>query len=294
MKKTVVLLFCLIVVMCISGCKTQEELYQSDLSFSSNFVSLNSDDNSSELQPTDVVTESADNSSIVSSGQSDTDSVNNETEQPTETSNNPVLCEHTYRESVRNVLCTAEGYVEYVCTKCNDSYKQTIPAEHTYLKYLCENCGEIDPEADKLWAINAWLNTYGQPNGKGNMNCYPNDVSELSISNYLDQNSFFIDYNDATTGITFSVYVQGLDMCSVSFRKGSTYGSYEIKNSALSAENKIVFDEFYTSEDNPVDQDVFATECASMIDKCMLKAQNEILYPKMGLMLKDIGFIRYQ
>ena len=294
MKKIIALLFCLSIIVCISGCKTQDELYQSDLSLSSDFVNLNYDDNSSYLQATDSVNETVDNSSAISSEQSDTNSVSDSIGHSAETTNSAVVCEHTYRESVRNELCTAQGYVEYVCTKCNASYKQVIPAEHSYSKYLCERCGKIDPEADKLWGINAWLNTYGQPNGKGNMNCYPNDFSQVSISNYLDQNSFFIDYNDDTTGITFSVYVQGLDMCSVSFRKGSTYGSYEIKNSALSSANKIVFDEFYTSEENPIDQDVFATECASMIDECMLKAQNEILYPKMGLMLKELGFICYQ
>lgn len=294
MKKTIVLLFCLSIIVCISGCKTQEKLYQSDLSFSSDFVNLNCDDNSSQLQSTDDETETVDNSNTTPSEETTANNTNNTIQHSTEVSNNAIICEHTYRESVRNALCTAEGYVEYVCAKCNDSYKQAIPAEHTYLKYLCERCGKVDPQSDKFWAINAWLNTYGQPNGKGNMNCFPSDVSELSISNYLDQNSFFIDYNDATTGTTFSVYVCGVDVCSVNFRKGSTSGSYEIKNSALSSANKIVFDEFYTSEDNPIDQDVFATECASMIDECMLKAQNQILYPKMGLKLKDFGFICYQ
>lgn len=204
------------------------------------------------------------------------------------------VCRHKYRADEMVTSCTADGYIVYKCTVCGNRYRENVPAQHEFSKYLCERCGIIDPQADKFWAMNAWLSTYGEPNGKGNLNCYPNEFAPLSIYNYLDQNTFFISYDDNSTDEHFSVYVQGPDISSVSFSKGSTRGSYDIKNSALSSAQKIVFDEFYTPEENPIDQDVFATECATKIDQYLLKAQNEIIYPKTGLKLKDFGFSCYQ
>ena len=144
-----------------------------------------------------------------------------------------------------------------------------------------------------FWGVNAFLATYGEPNGKGNINCYPNAFAALSVSNYIEQDNFFIEYSEDATGEVFTVWVKS-GFSTVSFRRGSTYGSYEIKNSVLCSAEKIVFDDFYTNPDNPTDQDVFASECAPKIDKYLRMAESKILIPKMGLKLSDFGFAKYK
>lgn len=301
MKKFITAFLIASIVFLMSGCKTQKDLYTENTLSSSQSIDNNSsliNDYNEENNDTESInTESALSKHEASASQASQQYSDNKQSKPAQasaTSSEVAACQHNYRADKVEAFCTAEGYIVYTCTKCGNSYRQTIPAQHDYSKYLCERCGKIDPAADKFWAMNAWLSAYGEPNGKGNMNCYPNDYASLSISNYLDQNTFFIDYDDSSSSVHFSVYVQGTDISTVSFRKDSTYGSYDIKNSALSSSRKIVFDEFYTSEENPVDEDVFATECAKKIDQYMLKAQNEIIYPKTGLKLKDFGFTYYQ
>lgn len=301
MKKLIIAFLIASFVFLMSGCKTQKDLYTENTSSSTqgidNSSSLINEDSKENNNTESIDTESALSKPEASSSQASQQSTDNKLSKPSQTSapsSEAVACQHNYRADEVSVSCTTEGYIVYVCTKCGKSYRETVPTQHGYSKYLCERCGKIDPAADKFWAMNAWLAAYGEPNGKGNMNCYPNDSASLSISNYLDQNTFFIGYDDSSADILFSVYVQGPDVSTVSFRKGATCGSYDIKNSALSSTQKIVFDEFYTPEENPIDEDVFATECAKKIDQYMLKAQNEIIYPKTGLKLKDFGFTYYQ
>ena len=301
MKKFITTFLIASIVFIISGCKTQKDLHTEDTLSSSQSIDNNSsliNDYNKESNDTESIdTESALSKPEASASQASQQSADNKQSKPAQASapsSEAAACQHDYRADKVEASCTEEGHIVYTCTKCGNSYQETISARHDYSKYLCERCGKIDPAADKFRAMNAWLSAYGEPNGKGNMNCYPNDSASLSISNYLDQNTFFIDYDDSSAGVYFSVYVQGPDISTVSFRKDLTYGSYDIKNSALSSSRKIVFDEFYTSEENPVDEDVFATECAKKIDQYMLKAQNEIIYPKTGLKLNDFGFTYYQ
>lgn len=205
----------------------------------------------------------------------------------------PVVCTHDYRKELVGVSCNTSGYIKYTCVKCGQSYKgESVVAGHDFTKFLCDRCGKIDPNSDVFWGVNAFLSKYGQPNGKGNINCYPNEYASLRVSNYLDQNNFFIEYQDDAVGEIFTLWVKG-NVSTVSFRKGSTYGEYEIKNSTLSSAEKIVFDDFSTNPESPEDQDVFATECAPKIDKYLRMAENQILIPKMGLKLSDFGFKKY-
>lgn len=289
-KKPALFVFCLLIAVLTCGCRSQKDSY-SNLSlydFSSDFAAL---DNNSEEQTDNNSSQIEETPNTVNSNQSSTNNTVNNNQQTVVSEKEN--CQHSYRVSERKVNCSSNGFVRYVCEKCNNTYEETISPEHEFSKYFCENCGIIDPEADKFLAVSAWLNTYGKPNGKGNMMCYPNDTAQLSISNYLDQNEFFIDYNDTARGITFSLYVQGKDISNVSFIKGSTRAYYTIKNSEFCSQSKIVFDEFYTNEESPLDKDIFATECASLIDEYMLKAQNDIFYPKMNLTLSDFGFTKY-
>lgn len=181
--------------------------------------------------------------------------------------------------------------MQRVCERCKITDKTIV--SHTFSKYLCEKCGKIDPESNVFWGVNAFLTKYGKANGKGNINCYPNEFAALSVSNYINQNNFFIEYREDATGEVFSVWVKS-GVSTVSFRRGSTYGSYEMKNSVLCSTEKVVFDDFSTNPDNPTDRDVFASECASKIDKYLRMAESKILIPKMGLKLSDFGFVKYK
>lgn len=290
-KKLALFVFCLLITLLICGCRSQNVNY-SNLSFNDFSSDFTVSDNNSENEQTDnnyLQVEEIPNE--VNSSQSETNNNVNNNQQIVV--NDKENCQHSYRVSERKVNCNSNGFVRYVCEKCNNTYEEIISPEHEFSKYFCENCGIIDPEADKFLAVSAWLNTYGKPNGKGNMMCYPNDIAQLLISNYLDQNEFFIEYNDTSRGIIFLLCVQGKDLSSVSFIKGSTHAYYTIKNSEFSSQSKIVFDEFYTNEESPLDEDTFATECASLIDEYMLKAQNDVFYPKMNLTLSDFGFTKY-
>lgn len=284
MKKVFAVLV-LTALLLTSGCRSQKDLHTSS-------------DNSSSLPAAERKSESSadipssEETSSISSEITNTSSRNDSIRTSSTPTKKP--CTHNYHASDTRISCTENGYIKYVCENCGNSYSKTVPPQHSYSKYLCDNCGKVDPQADKFWAVNAWLTKYGSPNGKGNMNVYTVGASGLSISNYLDQNNFFIEYSDIATNEQFSVFIQGPDISEVSFSSGSTQGYYTIKNSTLSSARKIVFDEFYTDEINPADCDVFATECAKKIDAYMMRFQNEILAPKMGLTLSDFGFTNYR
>lgn len=50
-------------------------------------------------------------------------------------------CQHEYGEGIVHVpTCTAEGYTEYICTLCGESYRDnyTERAEHTYSEVVIE------------------------------------------------------------------------------------------------------------------------------------------------------------
>ena len=284
MNKLITAVLIMGIVFMAAGCKSEKDLHAENTSSDSSLNDYNSsitnndkDNYNSETEFVLLQSETSTSEKVVEKAQASSQS-------------STAVCQHNYRADEMVTSCTTDGYIVYKCTVCGNSYRENIPAQHEFSKYLCERCGIIDPQADKFWAMNAWLSTYGEPNGKGNLNCYPNEFAPLSIYNYLDQNSFFVSYNDTSADENFTVYVQGSDICSVIFSKGSTRGSYDIKNSALSSAQKIVFDDFYTPEENPIDKDAFATECAKKIDQYMLKTQNEIIYPKTGLKLKDFGF----
>ncbi len=204
-------------------------------------------------------------------------------------------CKHVFIEKTVAATCTENGYTDKICEKCNYTYRsENFEAYHNSIKYVCDRCGALNKEADKLWALSAWIAKFGAPNGKGNIMCYPADDSPITIANYLDDRRLFIDGSDYEKDEYFSVFVEDYDFCTVNYSIGRTSGSFEIKNSALSSAEKVVFDDFYTPEEDPMDCDEFATLCAQRIDYYMLRAQNEILYPKTGIKLKDLGFTKYE
>lgn len=271
------------------GCKNTEDLESSNLSSLTADVSEKL--NSSTVSESSTTSQAENSMPAVSSKTESIGSSNISVAVTTSKENTP--CTHDYRKEIIGVSCSTDGYLKYTCTKCGHSYNgESVPAGHDFGKYLCERCGKIDPNSNVFWGVDAFLSKYGKPNSKGNINCYPDESASLSVSNYPDQNSFFIEYEDFSTGEIFRLWVEE-GVSRVSFRKESTYGSYEIKNSALSSAEKIVFDDFSTNPDNPMDMDTFATECAPKIDKYLRMAENQILIPKMGLKLSDFGFQKY-
>ena len=303
MKKIICLLLSIVFLASIVACKK-------DVSSSINedtSVTQSNDINSIENQINENNSENT-NNTVDTETQNVTTSKQIENNEPSQTSTSKQTHTHNYTKATCTAPSTcscgkiqgdALGHkwsnavcmTQRICERCN--VKDTTIVQHDFSKYLCEKCGKIDPECNVFWGVNAFLSKYGEPNGKGNINCYPNPYAALSVSNYIDQDNFFIEYSEDTTGEVFSVWVKS-GISTVSFRRGSTYGSYEIKNSVLSSEGKVVFDDFYTNPDNPVDQDVFATECAPKIDKYLRMAESKILIPKMGLKLSDFGFIKYK
>ena len=53
---------------------------------------------------------------------------------------------HRYDEYVQNPTCTTDGYIQYYCVECGDTYKVDLPAtNHAYdndFDVVCNNCGE--------------------------------------------------------------------------------------------------------------------------------------------------------
>ncbi len=293
MKRISALLLVLMLTLSFSGCKKQTQLEFSSFGLS-DFGSQETVGSAEAEVPAEgeAPAEGSEPSDNVSGQQSQTPTkVESDTPSsvPAETEAT-VICAHDYRGIAVGVSCTTAGYMQYTCTKCGHSYNgEALPPGHDFSKYLCEGCGKIDPECDVFWGMNAFLSKYGTPNGKGNMNCYPNDSAELQISNSLDQKPFSISLEDTVNGGYVSAYISQ-ETVSISYRKNLNRGYFHIEKSKFNLYNKIVFDEFSADPANPVDVDVFATECAEKLKVLFQRAESEILIPKTGLTFKNFGF----
>ena len=280
--RKIFVVFCVCLILILVGCKSTQDnssSFNSEISHISSVINSVSE-TSSDSQNT--ISDEPETSSEFSGSQP----VNSNVEE---------ICKHIFEEKKVEATCTEGGYVDKICKKCGYTVRsETFSAYHDGIKYVCDRCGALNPDADKFWALNAWISMYGEPNGHGNMICYPGGDSPISISNYLDDKRLFIEYYNPDNGEIFNVFVQDYGYSSVSYFLGSTSGSFEVENSVFSSDNKIVFDEFYTPDDSPMDCDEFATILASKIDGYMLRVQNEILYPETGLKLKDLGFTNYE
>ena len=209
-------------------------------------------------------------------------------EKPVETEK-PKECQHSYDKNIEQSSCTKDGLITYTCTKCSHSYTEVIKAAHEYGKYLCEYCGKIDPQASPCWAMSFWLHRFGEMNGAGTIYGYPNCESALNVYCLLNLDSIYLSYIDDSTGEHFKVSFHTTDSCFVSYSLGGTRGSFTTSNAALSSSMKITFEDFSTSEDNPVDEAEFAEIFASKIDYYMQRIQHEIM-PNTGVGLRFFGF----
>lgn len=256
-----------------------DETVKDDVEVQANNESSNENETENDKEVIiDNESENSDNLEIIT-----TSSQEKEPEKPKE-------CQHTYNKQVVASTCTTDGSITYTCSKCNHSYQDVIKAEHEYGKYLCEKCGKLDPQADECWAMSAWLHRYGQLNGAETMYCYPYAGASLSIACHLDLNTIYFDYSDESTGEQFMVSIHNTSTCHVSYAMGRTRAYFSVPSSSLSSSMTVVFDEFYTPEEDPMDEAELALLCASKIDNYMQRFQNEILYPNVGIGLSTFGF----
>ena len=87
-------------------------------------------------------------------------------------------CSHSYTSKVTAATCTASGVKTYTCTKCDDSYSETIPATgHSYVGGSCANCGAADPNASvgTTYYLVGYINgaDHGCESDWQNMGSYP-------------------------------------------------------------------------------------------------------------------------
>lgn len=159
--------------------------------------------------------------------------------------------------------------------------------------------GESESQLDytqlsELERMKVWFEHYGILNGPGTMYvCEGNDAKISVASTIYYEDRFDIEYSDEETQEYFSVSFENTKTCRLYYSLGRTRGFVNVSNASLSSEYRVEFDDFYTPEDEPMTQEELAVECKKVIDKYMLRAQNEILSPKMGLKLKDLGFTCY-
>lgn len=59
-----------------------------------------------------------------------------------------VIVGHDYKPTVTKPTCTENGYTEYTCADCGDSYQaeQTAAPGHFYVDGICTGCGEKSPD----------------------------------------------------------------------------------------------------------------------------------------------------
>lgn len=109
---------------------------------------------SSDKTETDKNSPQGGNTGSTASGTSDTGSNTSGNSKP-----NSQTCVHSYTEKTVQHTCTTDGYTEFTCTKCGDTYKdEIVPAQHVFVEYICTECGVGDEEyaydAVKFWVIN--------------------------------------------------------------------------------------------------------------------------------------------
>lgn len=217
-----------------------------------------------------------------------TDTRKEENEKPNEPEK-PKACQHSYEREIEPSSCSKNGLITYTCTKCNHTYTEVIIADHAYEKYLCAYCGKIDPKSSPCWAMSAWIHRFGEMNGAGSIYGYPNCETALNVYCHLDLDTIYLSYQDDSIGEHFKVAFHTTGSCIVNYSLGETRGRFTASNAALSSSMQITFEDFSTSEANPVDEAEFAAICASKIDYYMQRIQNEIM-PNTGVGLSFFGF----
>ena len=85
-------------------------------------------------------------------------------------------CAHSYTAQVTTAAtCTASGVRTYTCSKCGNSYNETIaPVDHSYVNGYCINCGAASNNTANSYYLIGWINgtDYGCENDWQNLGDY--------------------------------------------------------------------------------------------------------------------------
>lgn len=74
-------------------------------------------------------------------------------------------CSHEYYTEIIKPTCNTEGYTVHKCSKCGYSFKDTeVPATHTFEKYKCVICGQVDEQHTYQYLV-YWILEHGTTNG---------------------------------------------------------------------------------------------------------------------------------
>ncbi len=292
LKKLISALLVIMLVLALCSCRKNG----SQNNTSDNASEITSEINSSEETETESGSDASDINSNSSVAESKEEESSKENSSLNSSSEKEKVCQHNYTYLEIGVSCDKDGYRQYECKKCGHTKKgEAVKAHHDFGKYLCERCGIIDKSTDNIfWGTSAWIERFGKPNGNEDIYCYPNDVSAVALGTPVGQEWLYMEYTDNANLISFSLSVNNKANCTLQFSdmKSNTRASCDdIKNSAVSSANKLEFSYFYC-EDNSVDQDTFATDCAKNIDIYMNEFQK--LLKKSGVTLKDLGFTAYK
>ena len=233
------------------------------------------------------------------------------------------VCEHNYIVTKNILKCTENGYKEYKCTKCGNTYKETIGAlGHEYKNTevaptcttdgyyvpVCQRCGFALPketiaatghnfsgtlctvcgirDTDKARGM---LTTWFETNSIYDNTTYGNTYRLPSDNNYYiwasGTNSSF-SYLDDNTFLHIQVYGFEKNKCYVTFKKDGNILEGEFPMDSLHSSVRIYFNKMSGDRDLiPVLQ--------NKIDDFLLKFENELLKPQINITLKDLGFTLY-
>ncbi len=256
------------------------------------------------------------NSDVITIPQTSTDTVS-------DISSEEAVCEHNYSVTDTYLTCVGKGYKTHTCTKCGDSYKETVAAlEHEYKNTeqaptcttdgyyipVCQRCGytllkqTIAATGHKFSGVactvcgardtdkaRGLLSAWFDANSSYDTSTYGNTYHLPSDNRYYiwanGTNSAFT-YLDDNTYIYIQVYGFEKNKCYVTFKKDGKDLEGEFPMDSLHSSDRNFFNIMYGDKDLiPILRD--------MIDGFLLKFESELLKPQVNITLKDIGFSNY-
>lgn len=256
------------------------------------------------------------NSDVITIPQTSTDTVS-------DISSEEAVCEHNYSVTDTYLTCVGKGYKTHTCTKCGDSYKETVAAlEHEYKNTeqaptcttdgyyipVCQRCGytllkqTIAATGHKFSGVactvcdardtdkaRGLLSAWFDANSSYDTSTYGNTYHLPSDNRYYiwanGTNSAFT-YLDDNTYIYIQVYGFEKNKCYVTFKKDGKTLEGEFPMDSLHSSDRNFFNVMYGDKDLiPILRD--------MIDGFLLKFESELLKPQINISLKDIGFSNY-
>ncbi len=209
----------------------------------------------------------------------------------------PVGCTHHYRIKVVSPTCTERGYTEHVCTVCGQRFSDAFtPAGHQYGKYLCEICGAPDPSVP-LHSLCAWLRTYGTLNANGTYRSISyGDITIYTSEYFHDRDYIYIDKAVGTENCSeiFRIFFDSSGECTVLYSLSYPHSSVSASAAQSIGETGVLpitaLEKYHNSTDNGKTQADYVQLLNRDLVPILKDAERNLLYPRTGLALKDLGF----